>query len=257
MSLKDNSVLVLFGGLGREATVLRLQAEGYRIKAVVTSAKASPPAQESLEIIEDAGINVIKCLKETLRVTLDPFAGCTLISISFPYLLPGDLLAKFRVCLNVHPTLLPHYRGPTSGAYILVNNEPETGSTVQEIDAGMDTGPIVLQRTVKLSRFDTIRSMQRKTFALEPDLLIDALQLMDTPGFEPVQQDESQATIYPKKRRPEDSEIDPNKSLVELFDTIRACDPEDFPAFFFIEGQKVCIRLWRPERPVEEDDDTL
>jgi methionyl-tRNA formyltransferase len=88
-------------------------------------------------------------------------------------------------------------------------------------------------------------------------LLIDALQLMDTPGFEPMQQDESQATIYPKKRRPEDSEIDPNKSLVELFDTIRACDPQDFPAFFFIEGQRVCIRLWRPERPVEEDDDTL
>jgi methionyl-tRNA formyltransferase len=138
-----------------------------------------------------------------------------------------------------------------------MNNETETGSTVHLMDEGMDTGAIVLQRRVALSRFDTVRSCQSKTYAIEPRLVLDALMLLEDPGFRPTPQEESHSTVFGKRRKPEDSQIDPNKSLMQLYDFIRSCDPNAYPAFFFLEGQKVCIRLWRPERHPEESDETL
>ena len=147
----------------------------------------------------------------------------------------------------MHPTLLPRFRGPTTLAYVILNGQKETGSTVHIIDEGMDTGPIVLQRSVEITPFDTLRSLQRKVYSIEPDLLIDALRLMDSPDFTPQAQDEKQATVFLKKRTPADSEINPEKSLLDLYDEIRACAPEDFPAFFFVKGQKVCVQFWWPD----------
>lgn len=256
MGLARDGLVVLFGGWRREAILLKLQSSGYRIAAVVTPAKVTPKLAGSIERIRTAGIRVLPCQKPDLFETLQTFAGMTLLSIGFPYLVSPEILSLFKTSLNVHPTLLPHYRGPTTAAYIIINGETEAGSTVHLMDSGMDTGDIVLQRKVGLTRFDTIRSLQRKVYALEPDLVVDALNRLETPGYTPVPQDEPRATVYPAKRKPKDSEIDPARPLIALYDTIRACDPDEFPAYFYVEGQKVCIRLWRPERPAD-DPDTL
>jgi hypothetical protein len=55
-------------------------------------------------------------------------------------------------------------------------------------------------------------------------------------------------------RVPEHSRLDANLSLDALFNHIRAADPDDYPAYFFVDGEKVCVRLWRPERPPNEED---
>jgi len=67
-------------------------------------------------------------------------------------------------------------------------------------------------------------------------------------------QDAAQATEYRIKRKPEDSEIDPQRPLLDLYNQIRACDPDDYPAYFYVEGQKVCIGLWRQDKPGSELD---
>jgi methionyl-tRNA formyltransferase len=64
---------------------------------------------------------------------------------------------------------------------------------------------------------------------------------------------ESEATIFPR-RIPEDSQIDPTQRLIDLFDSIRSSDPDEYPAFFYINGEKVCIKLWRPNKPLDEHD---
>lgn len=257
MSLKNQSIVVLFGSWGREDSVLKLKENGYRIAAVVAPEKTSPRLEESLERIRAARIELKQCRKATLAETLEPFAGGVLLSIGFPYIVADEILQKFDLCLNVHPTQLPRYRGATSGAYIIINNEKESGSTVHLMDAEMDTGAVVAQSRVPLSRFDTTRSMQRKVYAAEPDLVLEAFRRLDEPGFAPQIQDESKATEYTARRKPEDSEIDPNKPLTELFDFIRSCDPHDYPAFFFVEGEKICLKLWRPERADGETEDAL
>ena len=255
--MTGRDVLVLYGSWGREEIVLRLKDKGYRIVAVVVPQVLSAKLAKSVKIITREIGPVVECRKSNLQSVLKRFSCDVLLSVGFPYLLKPSILRMFPICLNVPPTLLPKYRGPTTGAYILMNNEGFSGSTVHIMDEGMDTGPIVVQQKVKLTRFDTIRSLQSKVYALEPDLVEQALELIATPGFQPTVQDKNKATIYPQKRTPEDSEIDPGKPLLELFDRVRACDPEEFPAFFYVENQKVCIKFWRPEQPETDDNESL
>ncbi len=257
MSRTMQSLVVLFGGRDREASIFALHAAGHRIRAIVVPEKPAPRLSASTRKLEDAGLPVVFTGRADLANVLGPFEGSLLLSIGFPFLLKQEHLALFPLCLNVHPTLLPRYRGPTSGAHILMNNETESGATVHLIDEGMDTGPIVLQRRVALSRFDTIRSLMRKVYAIEPELICEAIERVSSPEFRPEPQAEQLASCYPHVRTPNDSRIDPERSLTELFDAIRACDPEDYPAHFYLEGQKVCIRLWRPERPEADGPDMI
>lgn len=248
--------VVLFGGVGREAAVEALAARGVAIRAVIVPANRAGRFDRATARFRAAGLPVTSSERSGLDAALLPHAGAVLLSIGFPFLLPAALLARHPLALNVHPTLLPAYRGPTSGAYILLNGERASGSTVHLIEAEVDSGDIVAQSRVELTRFDTIRSLQRKVYATEPGLLLRALDHLDA-GEIPRRQDASLASLYPKKRTPEDSRVDPSRPLLELYDAIRACDPDDFPAFFEIEGQKVCIRLWRPDRPPEDGPDMI
>jgi methionyl-tRNA formyltransferase len=236
--------LVLFGGAGREAVIQRLCAEGTNIIAIVVPSQKSGKLEHAVSLIEPLGVPIVHVNRASLVEVLSQWSGAGLISVGFPYLVPNDVLAEFSPALNIHPTLLPRYRGPTTAAYIIMNGDTESGSTVHLMTEHMDRGEVVAQSRVALGPFDTVRSMQRKVYASEPELMLEALDRYER-GIEPTAQDETLATEYPKRRRPADSEIDPTKPLAELFDEIRAADPSDFPAFFFHRGEKVFIRLRR------------
>jgi len=237
-----------FSGLGREKSLICLRERGWDIKRVILPLNLAEPLRNSRTIFERQGFEVILAKRDDLPRVAAAARADILLSIGFHYILPEQVIKCYKLALNSHPTLLPKYRGPTSGAYILLNAETESGLTVHLIDAGMDTGPIVLQKKFPISPFDTTRSVQNKSYALEPEALAEALQLSQTEGFTPRPQDESRALTYPRKRTPEDSEIDPHKSILALYDAIRACDPEKYPAFFYWRGQKVCLKLWRPDK---------
>lgn len=248
--------VVVFGGAGREGVISALLNAGERLSAVVVPALRSENLEDSVATIRSLGVQIIEVGKKDVSHILSQFAGAPLLSIGFPYLLVKDVLSRHPISLNIHPTLLPKYRGPTTGFYVIANSETTTGSTVHVLDEGMDTGPVVAQSRVTLSKFDTVRSMQRKVYEKEPALILEAISFLKQ-GNAPRPQKAHLATIYPNKRTPFDSEVDPSRSLIELFDTIRASDPKNYPAYFYVEGQKICIRLWRPDRDASEQADTL
>lgn len=248
--------IILFGGPGREEVIFSAIKAGLQVVSILVPELQPERLKTSIERLVKLNIPMETVSKAGLAQKLEPHAGKPMLSLGFPFILPAAVLSLFPLRLNIHPTLLPAYRGPMSGAFILINGEKETGSTVHVLEAGADTGDIIAQSRIPLSRFDTVRSMQRKVYASEPALFLEALTALDA-GITPQKQDESQASMYPQKRTPEDSCIDPEKSLLTLYDYIRACDPEAYPAFFMLEGQKVCIRLWRPDRPVSDGDDML
>jgi len=245
--------IVLFGGAGREESVFRMIREGLDVRKILVPIEQSLKLSESIDAIQTTGCEVVEVDRTGISSALEVSRGGSLISIGFPYLISESDLNWFSVALNVHPTLLPKYRGATSGPYILINDENETGVTVHLMTSGMDRGDIVYQKSISISKFDTIRSIQRKNYAIEPDAIVEAIHCLER-GDEPTPQDENQATEFPGRRVPEDSEIDPSESLSKLYNTIRACDPLDYPAFFWIEGQKVCVHLWRPDKPESELD---
>ncbi len=246
--------LVLFGGAGRENCIERLIAEKVNLEAIVVPVRRSPKLEQAITNLKILPCRLIETERSNLANVLKPFEGTALLSIGFPYLIPTELLNLFQPAINLHPTLLPRYRGPTSGAYILLNNEHESGSTVHYMTEQMDRGDIVIQSNVALTPFDTIRSLQRKVYAREPDLIINALVALENENkFLP--QDESLASEFTKKRTPLDSELDPTKPLIDLVNEIRACDPNEFPAFFMYHGKKVGINLRRIDRADISDDE--
>jgi methionyl-tRNA formyltransferase len=192
--------------------------------------------------------------KNELRNLVENIDFDLLISVGYRFIIDKITLNKAMYAINVHPTLLPKYRGYRSGPFIIINNERETGVTVHFIDEGIDTGDIILQRKISLTPFDTVKSMARKTGLIEGSVLIEALKMILTRQFKRIKQDEAKATIYNQVRTPKDSELDSNKSLKELYNYIRACDPIDYPAFFYINGEKVFIKLWRSDKPATEFD---
>lgn len=250
----DQAWVVLFGGAQREPIIMSLLESGVRVSAVFVPESSSQKLDASISIIENAGLLVKRVSKNSLSDELLRVARSNLLSIGFPYIVPPEVLNHHAMCLNVHPTLLPKYRGPSSGAYILINGEKQSGSTVHVMTPGIDDGPIVAQSRVDIGPFDTLRSMQRKVYATEPALVLRAIAALEA-GEAPFPQDQSQGSTYPKKRTPADSRVDPHKPLAELFDSIRACDASEFPAFFIHQGEKVCIRLWRPEKPAGHEDE--
>jgi methionyl-tRNA formyltransferase len=246
--------VVLFGGVGREGCLQRLVAESVNLQAIIIPAKRSPKLDRSLAKLGPLPCEIIEVKKSDLAVAFARFLDSAMLSIGFPYLIDAKSISIFDTAINVHPTLLPKYRGPTSGTYILLNNESQTGSTVHYMTPQMDRGEILCQSIVQLSPFDTVRSMQRKVYAEEPNLLISALEALES-DIKPWPQNESNASEYPNKRTPEDSELNPNNKLLDLIDHIRACDVDEYPAFFMYHGQKVCIKLWRPVKDLSSADE--
>jgi methionyl-tRNA formyltransferase len=246
--------IILFGGAGREATVSHIINRGLKVLAIIVPLTRNAKLESAVSKLRELPCDLIESDKDDLDSLLRQFHGNAILSVGFPYLIPSHLLKLFQPAINIHPTLLPRYRGPTSGAYILINNERESGSTVHHMTSQMDRGDIVLQSRVPLTPFDTIRSMQRKVYALEQELLVNALAALEN-GVKPITQDESQASEFSKKRTPADSELDPSKPLIDLVNQIRACDPREYPAFFIYNGQKITVQLQRLDRQGVGDDE--
>ena len=253
ITFSNKPCLILFGGAGREGIIHRLIDHGIEIKKIVVPKVQSTKLKQSIQSLKEIPVVIEKVGKEDLLIALNLEDSAFLISIGFPYIIPREAFNRYEIALNVHPTLLPKYRGPTTGAFIIKNNEPITGSTVHILEEEVDKGPIVAQSEVSLTPFDTIRSMQRKVYGKEANLVIEAITKLEN-GFIPIPQDEDLASIYTKVLKPEDSLIDSKKPLEKLIDDIRACDPIDFPAYFFYHGQKIFIKVWRSEKANDEED---
>lgn len=127
-------------------------------------------------------------------------------------------------CLNIHPSLLPKYRGATPVQSAILNGDSITGVTIMLLDAGMDSGPILKQREEPINDADTAQSlMQRLAFA-GAELVAEVLPLWLEGKIQPVKQDEELAT-YTRPLSKEDGRIDWSMSAVDIWRRVRAYQP--------------------------------
>lgn len=166
-----------------------------------------------------------------------------LLSVGYRFIIPPIIFNQFKYAINIHPSLLPKYKGAYSGFAIIENGEKETGITAHFIDDGIDTGDIICQTVIPLTNFDTINTMSEKISKIEPSFVSDVINSIIDNNFKTQKQININYMVYNKKRVPEDSLIDVNKPLIELYNKIRSCDQERYPAYFELEGKKIKVKL--------------
>lgn len=148
-----------------------------------------------------------------------------IVVAAFGQILPREVLSlpKFG-CLNIHPSLLPQYRGPSPVATSLLCGDLLTGVTIILMDEGLDSGPILAQEKVGIAATDTTGSLTAKLAHVGAGLLMDTLPKWLKGELEPQPQGESQAT-YSRLITSKDGEIDWHLPAVELWQRVRAFNP--------------------------------
>jgi len=140
-------------------------------------------------------------------------------------ILPGQVLAiPPRGFVNIHPSMLPRYRGPSPVVTALLDGVESTGVSLMLLDEGMDTGPILAQREEPVLPHDTAESLTARLFLRGAELLRETLPPWLRGEVSPVPQDHSKATVTRMVQR-EDGEADWNLPAVELERRVRAYTP--------------------------------
>jgi methionyl-tRNA formyltransferase len=168
-----------------------------------------------------------------------------IIVAAFGLLLPSEVLSLPRfACLNVHASLLPRHRGPSPVANAILSGDELTGVTIMLMDAGLDTGPILVREKVGISFMDTAGSLSSKLADVGARLLLETLPRWLAGELKAQPQDEPQAT-YSELITSRDAEIDWRLSAVELWRRVRAYNP--WPSCFtFCQGKRLKIHRALP-----------
>jgi len=136
----------------------------------------------------------------------------------------GILEMPARYCLNVHGSLLPHYRGAAPVQRAILNGDVETGITIQRMARKLDTGDILVQKKAPILRGETSQMLLDKLSGVGADALLEAVQLISAGKEQFIPQDESQASHAAKLDKKE-AKIDWNRSAKEIERQIYGLQP--------------------------------
>ena len=196
---------------------------------------AAPPAKEAAERL---GIEVRQ--PERLEDAFDPGVD-TVVAAAYGLLIPEAVLGR-ALWLNVHPSLLPRWRGAAPIERALMAGDAETGVSIIKLVPELDAGPIAAQREFPIQPEDDFGSVSARAGELAAELLEEALA---GPALEPQEGD----VTYAEKIRPEDRELDWSRPPQELLNRIRALSPH-IGARGELHGRPVTI--WRARVEGEE-----
>jgi len=148
-----------------------------------------------------------------------------LVVVAFGAILPPDLLQLPRIGpLNVHPSLLPAYRGPAPINWAILNGETETGVTTMFMDRGMDTGPLLLSRRTAIAPDETAGQLHDRLAGLGADLLLETIAGLKAGTVTPRPQPSAGVTLAPFLKKA-DGLMDWTGSAEELARQVRGLDP--------------------------------
>lgn len=193
----------------------------------------------------DNGIPVFQPTRIKTDDTIETFRSHTAdvaVVVAYGRILPETYLNAFsKGAINVHFSLLPKYRGAAPVNWAVVNGETETGVTTMNMDAGLDTGDILVQRSMTLLPQKNAIELMNRLAVLGADVLIETLDNLD--AIVPYVQDHEKATYAPIMRK-EDGRIDWSMSAEEIGNRVRGFQP--FPtAFTMFRGHR--LTTWQAE----------
>ena len=241
-------VFIGTGEIGAPTLRALLNAE-HEVAAVVTQPdkpvgreqRIEPPpikkeiATTGIPILQPPRIKDPQAVEEVRRLTPD-----VIVVAAYGQILPREVLEIPRLaCLNLHASLLPRWRGAAPIQAAIAAGDSETGITVMYMAEGLDTGDILLQRSVEILPNDTGGSLHDRLAQVAPEALLESLQLVAAANSPRIPQDNAFATYAPKLKR-EHGQIDWSESAEAIERKVRAYNP--WPgAFMKVDGQNLKV----------------
>jgi len=240
------------GTSGFAAAVLRRLADSpHRPALVVTPPdrprgrgrqSGSPPAAEvaaelGLELLQTADVNDEDALGRLRGAAPEAVAVC-----AFGQLIREPLLSEWPL-LNVHPSLLPRWRGAAPIERALMAGDRSTGVTIMRVGEGLDSGPVCLREEVAIDPEDDFAGLSARLEALGGELLVRALDLQAGGGLSFAAQDDDAAT-YAEKIEPGERRLDPGRPAEELARRVRALTPH-VGAYIELGDERLGVRRAR------------
>lgn len=256
-------MVLIFCGTPRFAvpTLEALVAAGHSVPLVVTQPDrprgrgmelAASPVKESairlgLPVVQPAAIKN----NADFRVQLEQSHPDAIIVVGYGRIIPQWMIDLPRLGnLNLHASLLPKYRGAAPIQWAIANGETVTGVTTMRIDAGLDTGDILLQCKLAIQPEDTSETLAPKLAAAGAELMVETLRRFDAGEMAPMPQDHSQATLAPILTK-EDGRMDFSRSAPELLNRMRGFRP--WPgAFTSFRGKNMQVHRAETARAARE-----
>ena len=229
----------------------------FHIEAVVTQPDrprgrgqemATSPVKEAALA---AGIPVFQPEKIRAEEALDFFkrlAPDVVVIIAYGQIISQRLIDIPRLgWINLHASLLPKYRGAAPINWAIVNGETRTGVTTMQIDAGLDTGPMLLKYETEIGADETAPELMSRLAEAGAPLMAETLRGLDRGAIQAVAQDSSQATFAPQLKK-EDGRIDWSLDAQTIYNRMRGLHP--WPGAFTLFRGKSCHIWGKPLRPV-------
>jgi methionyl-tRNA formyltransferase len=170
---------------------------------------------------------------------LDAWSADVMVVVAYGLLLPQSVLETPRLgCVNVHASLLPRWRGAAPIQRAILAGDVETGVTIMQMDAGLDTGPMILKRTTPIFDQDTAATLHDRLAPLGAGALLDALDALGDVVPEP---QPLEGATYAAKLRKDEALIDWTRPALEIDRCVRAFNPWPIAETRFA-GQQ--LRIW-------------
>jgi len=250
-------MILVFCGTPRFAvpTLEKLVEAGHSVPLVVT--QPDRPRGRGMEVavspVKDAAIRLgIAVLQPStiknnaeFRDQLVAIGPDAIIVVGYGRIIPQWMIDLPRLGnLNLHASLLPKYRGAAPIQWAIANGESVTGVTTMRIDAGLDTGDILMQREIPIGPEDTAETLGPKLASFGADLMVETLRGLDNGQVRPTPQDHSQATLAPILKK-EDGRMDFTRTANDLFNRLHGFQP--WPgAFTIFRGKTLQVHRAQP-----------
>ena len=177
---------------------------------------------------------------QTLRATLTAIQPHAIIVVAYGRIIPQWMLDLPRHgCINGHGSLLPRWRGAAPIQWAIASGDTETGVTTMLLNAGLDTGPMLLKKGVPITPQTTSPDLFHSLADIAAALMVETLAGLEAATLTPIEQDDAAATLAPILTR-EDALIDWHRTGKEIDQRFRAFQP--WPgAFTVLRGKKLII----------------
>jgi methionyl-tRNA formyltransferase len=190
-------------------------------KKILTAPETKKFALEhNIKVLQPISLKDKSVVNEISKINADIF-----VVVAYGKIIPDTILniPKYG-CINIHPSLLPKYRGPSPIQSAILNQEKETGVSIMLLDSKMDHGPILSQAKISVDDEEVPETLRNKVVEVGTPLLLETIKKYINGSIKPTAQNESTATICKLLAR-KDGLIDWTKSAEQIYAQIRALTP--------------------------------